>query len=670
VLDQLRRSTAAGLASPLRFLLGGGDPDHSFVHGGRFVGDDPYVPLYERIALWLIASEAVGQSDHGPPALRLKMGDLLERCGNQGEVALVHSNCLLAVASEDHVRIVKEFYTEAARSAREEILNPVCYPDELTDHVHPDCMVRSYGCGSPVLDAKIAAGESVVDLGCGTGVECLIASRMVGETGRVVGIDMLEPMLALARKGAEGAASKLGYANVAYEQARLESLPLEDGSADVVLSNCVVNLSHHKRRTFAETFRVLKPGGRLVVSDVVCDHEPSSSIRHDEILRGECIAGALTQRDLVGILEEAGFASFRILKRFPYRVVRGHPFYSLTFEAKRPLPDRSARVLYRGPFAAVLTRDGELLTPGAVCEVAASGTLDDPEQLLELDAGGQITNADLGSSACECGVPPAEAVAAGDESSCGGPAAAPVTGCDPAPPRRHASGCMSCGAPLDYGREEREVDCVFCGKPGRSSVLCRQGHFVCDACHLEDGVALTEQICLHTDQTDMLSLLQSIRAHDAIPMHGPEHHAMVAGIILATYRNRGGDLTDEQIRSGIRRGATVPGGACGFMGSCGAAVGVGIAFGVILGSSPLVPAARRTLQAATSAVLAEIGKLEAARCCQRECFVALTKAAELSRTLLPVSLEAKLDLECAQMHLNDECVGAACPIFDPEGLRP
>jgi hypothetical protein len=168
----------------------------------------------------------------------------------------------------------------------------------------------------------------------------------------------------------------------------------------------------------------------------------------------------------------------------------------------------------------------------------------------------------------------------------------------------------------------------------------------------------------------MIALLRQIRAHDSIPLHGPEHHALVPGIILATYRNLGGTLPDDGIRAGIRRGSTVPGGACGFMGSCGAAIGVGIAFALILESTPLTPAERGTVLAATAAVLAEVSGLEAARCCQRECYVALRKAAELSRDLLPVTLRAEAPLDCEQADANEECIGAACPLFGEDPPAP
>jgi MoaA/NifB/PqqE/SkfB family radical SAM enzyme/SAM-dependent methyltransferase len=717
VLDELRRATAARVPSPLRFIVGGGDHDHSLVYGGRFQGGDPYLPLYEKIVLWQIASEAALQSDEGPPRLRLKMGEVLERCGERGEVALNHSNCVLALATRDHVGVIKEFYSRAAEAPQEQILNPACYPDELVEHIPEECRVRSYGCGSPVLDAGVRSGESLVDLGSGAGVECLIASRMVGPEGKVTGIDMLDPMLALARKGAAAVGERLGYGNVEFKQAYLEALPLEDDSVDVVISNCVINLSQHKRRTFAEVFRVLKPGGRLVVSDVVCETEPDSAIRNDETLHGECIAGALLQRDLFGLLEESGFTARRVIKRFPYRVVRDHPFFSMTFEARKPVPRRRRRVMYRGPFPGVITPDGTLLTPGMTHDLDLDLTLGDALDFFEFDDAGAVTNLEIGASTCCvapagddatassgcCSVPPEQREAPGGGSCCGSGADEDVSAADAQRPcgahgadKAHKSGssccgtgpdagsgntllsigpppagpsekrsrdCMLCGAPLVYFTEGQPTRCEYCGNTFTTTALCEKGHFVCDRCHAEDGIALIEEICASTEQTDMLALLQEIRRHRAIPLHGPEHHALVPGVILATYRNLGGRLTSEALRTGIRRGAQVAGGSCGFSGNCGAAMGVGIAISVILEGNPLTPEPRAIAMRATSIVLEEIAKTEAPRCCQRECYVALKKLAALSSELLPLTLRAEAPMRCRQMSLNTECIGPACPLI-------
>jgi SAM-dependent methyltransferase len=251
-----------------------------------------------------------------------------------------------------------------------------------------------------VLDAQLQSGEQVLDLGCGTGVECFIAARLVGEKGRVTGVDMLDPMLAHAEQGATGVAANLGFRNLEFRRGYLEELPIPDAAVDVVLSNCVLNLSGHKRRTFAEIFRVLKPGGRLVIADVVCETEPEAAIKNDATLRGECIGGALTQRDLFGLLEESGFVAPRVVKRFPYRVVRGHPFFSLTFETRKPKITETRRVMYRGPFPALVTIRGDLLPVGVTREIPLDELPTDSQDFFIFDETGAVTNLVMEASAC------------------------------------------------------------------------------------------------------------------------------------------------------------------------------------------------------------------------------------------------------------------------------
>ncbi len=641
VLRQVRSVTAARSASPFRYILGGGDLDHRYLASGSPEGSDPYEPLLERAALWLIAREASRWPDEGPPALRLKMGDVLEGCGAHRGVAFSRPNCLLALAHGRGQAVVREFYSEAAERPKTDILNPVCYPEELLAHVPEGFRFRGYGCGSPVLDAGLRQGESVADLGCGTGIECFIAARLVGPGGRVVGIDMLEPMLQRARKGARAVRRALGYDNIELRRGELERLPLEDASVDAVISNCVLNLTTHKRRVFAEIFRVLRPGGRLVASDVVCDHEPGPEIRNDEVLRGECIAGALTLRDLVGLLEESGLAWVRIRSRFPYREVGGHRFHSVTFEARRPRRDEAVPVMYRGPLSAALTPGGEVLVPGVVRSLPRSDAEALGDAVFVLDRDGAPLNQE-GASPCAC-------------------AAVPGAGPAPHPPRR--SGCMVCGTPLEYLAVEETHTCSYCGQRADANALCGQGHFVCDGCHSGTTAQIIERICRTSPETDMLRLFAAIRSHPAVPVHGPGHHALVPAVILATYRNLGGRVTDEQISAAIRRGTQIAGGACGFSGVCGAASGVGIAFALILGANPVRGPERSRVQGAVQEVLAGIAAYEAARCCQRDGWIALRKASEISARLLDIPLRARAEIPCRQQAANPECLGRSCPLW-------
>ncbi len=667
ILTDLRRATAASLTTPLRFFLGGGDPDHSYLHGGTFVGDDPYVPLYEKLALWLIAREAAKEPDQELPTLRLRMGEILESCGPHGAVALTHSNCLLTAATVDSRTAVREFYQSAAQDTKEDILNPVCYPEEFISHIPEAARLRSYGCGSPVLEARLEPGEAVLDLGCGTGVECFIAARLVGPEGRVVGVDMLPAMLGRASRGAVGVSAALGYSNLEFKLGYLEDLPLPDASIDAILSNCVINLSSHKRRTFQEALRVLKPGGRLVVADVVTPTEPDPAIRNDDTLRGECIAGALTERDLFALLEETGFTASRVLKRFPYRVVQGHPFFSLTFEARKAATTAEVLVMYRGPLAALVTRSGDLLPVGEVRRVNRGDLPNETEDFLVFDETGRAVNVPQDSWSC---CPPTASPGDGATACCPLPEGAnPVTGSQPphpspaTAPLRHDSGCLVCGAPLVYREVESPVTCHYCQATLPANAVCGQGHFVCDACHTTDGLAVIEHFCQTTQETDLLTLLDEIRQHPAIPRHGPEHHILVPAVILTAYRNLGGKVTPEMFRTALSRGKSVPGGVCGFWGMCGVAAGVGIAFSLLLKANPVKPKERLQVLKAVQTVLGEMTSQEAARCCQRECWLALRQAAELSRELLPIPLRAEAPLVCRQSGDRQDCLQSGCPLW-------
>lgn len=654
--QRIRAATAAKLDSPLRFLTGGGDSDHGFLHAGEFLGRDPYLPLHEKLLLHLISSQAAAGDANDPAALRLKMGDILESCGAHREVAFTHSNCLLAVAAVDGRTAVKDFYTRAATTPKEDIRNPVHYAAEFSSHIPEESRVRSYGCGSPVLDADIEEGEYVVDLGSGSGVECFIASRLVGDRGKVIGIDMLDAMLDLSRDGAVGVADNLGYRNLEFRKGYLEQLPLEDAAADVMISNCVMNLCTHKRHLFAEIFRALKPGGRLVVADVVCETDPPASIRNDDTLRGECIGGALAERDLFGLLAESGFSATRVLKRFPYRTVGGHPFYSLTFRAVKPARSETARAIYRGPLAGVTLHNGTYVPAGVVSEVPAAEIGELEGEFFRLDETGSVVNVDLGDSCC-CGVAPEDETSRPQENAC----CAPVS---ETPVVKMQSGCMVCSAPLKYLHAEAEHDCAFCGAKHAANAICARGHFVCDACHAEDALAVIEHLCRTTSETDMIELMRKIRSHPAVPVHGPEHHALATGTILATYRNLGGDLNDERIRSGILRGSKIPGGGCGLLGICGAASGVGTAVAVIMESNPLKGTQRQMAQLATQWALTSIAALDAPRCCQRDLWLALRAAEAFSAEMLPITLRARTPLRCEQAGENPQCMGASCPLVN------
>jgi SAM-dependent methyltransferase len=173
------------------------------------------------------------------------------------------------------------------------------------------------GCGNPQAMAALRPGEVVLDLGSGAGFDCFLAARAVGETGRVIGVDMTAEMLAKAR----GHAAKAGIGNVEFRLGEIEHLPVADGSVDVILSNCVINLSPDKPQVFAEAFRVLRPGGRLAVSDVVALIDLPEEMRQDLALYAGCMAGASRIDEVEAMLSAAGFVAVRVTPK-----VESHEF--------------------------------------------------------------------------------------------------------------------------------------------------------------------------------------------------------------------------------------------------------------------------------------------------------------------------------------------------------
>ncbi len=172
----------------------------------------------------------------------------------------------------------------------------------------PDAATMGLGCGNPQAIARLKPGETVLDLGSGAGFDCFLAARAVGETGRVIGVDMTDGMVRKARRNAK----KAGVGNVSFRTGEIEHLPLADGTVDVIMSNCVINLSPEKEAVFREAYRVLKPGGRLAISDVVAVRPLPASILGDSQMHCSCIGGAALVEDLRQILKMSGFEEIEI----------------------------------------------------------------------------------------------------------------------------------------------------------------------------------------------------------------------------------------------------------------------------------------------------------------------------------------------------------------------
>jgi len=235
--------------------------------------------------------------------------------------------------------VVKEKYGQAAlrvhtggssccgASAAIEGCDPITsnlYDLSQTGALPEKAVLASLGCGNPTALAQLNAGETVLDLGSGGGIDVLLSARRVGPTGKAYGLDMTDEMLALARENQR----KAGVENVEFLKGEIESIPLPDNSVDVVISNCVINLSADKDRVLREAFRVLKPGGRFAVSDVVTRGEVPAEVRQNMLLWVGCIAGALQDREYAAKLAEAGFDGIGIEPTRVYNIEDARTFLS------------------------------------------------------------------------------------------------------------------------------------------------------------------------------------------------------------------------------------------------------------------------------------------------------------------------------------------------------
>ena len=308
---------------------------------------------------------------------------------------------------------VAQRYSAGAQEVQPALCCPVDYDQHFLAAIPEEILERDYGCGDP--SRYLVEGDTVLDLGCGAGKICFIASQVVGAAGRVIGVDLNDDMLALARGAAPVVAQRIGHRNVEFRKGRIQDLAVDldaldgwlashpvtdvstlatleaeqrrlraeqplvaDGSVDAVVSNCVLNLvaTEHKEQLFAETFRVLRRGGRAVISDIVSAVEVPDHLRADPELWSGCISGAYQEEAFLAAFERAGFYGVHLVKRdsTPWRVVDGIEFRSVTVIAYKgkqgECRDHGQAVIYCGPFKAVLDDDEHVFprgVPTAVC---------------------------------------------------------------------------------------------------------------------------------------------------------------------------------------------------------------------------------------------------------------------------------------------------------------
>lgn len=256
---------------------------------------------------------------------------------------------------EEIIHKVSDRYAKAA-STGEQMCCPTSYDMADLKSFIPDEVLRiSYGCGTPAGLKTVCQGETVLDIGSGGGIDCFEASRLVGPSGHVIGIDMTDTMLEIANRNAPIVTANLGYAvpNVEFRKGMADAMPVQDNTIDLIISNCVINLAPDKRKVFKEMFRVAKPGGRFTISDIVSDQTVPQYLVHDANKWGDCLSGALTLTDYMGGMTEAGFLGIHLIKFSPWQIIDGIHFFSVTLTGYKLASQAGAAVRYAtlcGPF--------------------------------------------------------------------------------------------------------------------------------------------------------------------------------------------------------------------------------------------------------------------------------------------------------------------------------
>ena len=220
--------------------------------------------------------------------------------------------------------------------------------------------------------------------------------------------------------------------------------------------------------------------------------------------------------------------------------------------------------------------------------------------------------------------------------------------------------CLICKAPIEYLEQDIEMECLICHKKEYSKTRCINGHYVCSECHMK-GIDAVINICLNETSKNPIFIMEKLMSQPFCHMHGPEHHIMVGSALLTAYKNAGGELNLEKALTEMQaRGKDVPGGICGFWGSCGAAVSTGIFMSIITGSNPLAKEVWGLCNLMTSESLKTVGSIGGPRCCKRNSYLTISTAIDFVKEHFGIEME-KTNITCSRSEQNNQCLKEACP---------
>jgi MoaA/NifB/PqqE/SkfB family radical SAM enzyme/ubiquinone/menaquinone biosynthesis C-methylase UbiE len=543
--------------NPFKFFIGGGDPDYSIIYSGKITGGDPYVPLYNLICQWLISREADKFKAALQAGFKLKIGDQVDSApAAAGKCHFMRNNFPVPnhLLRKDHAMLPGQIPPELQQAYQ--IINPIPYPAEVVSHIPESLKIVNYGSGSPVILANLKPGDTVLNLCCRTGLECFIAAALTGKPGWVIGVDMNEQMLRKANDSMESVSTKLGYKNIEFKSAFFEHLPIDDKRIDTVIANNIINFSLNKRTLFSEIFRVLKPGGKVVLSDITFENTVPEPIIPDRKFSAKCPAQLLSYQDLSGLLYDLGFSEVKILKGYNYQSIDQFPWYAITYQAIKPYENQEIKIISEDSLKNFISHESS--------QAKAVYSADHPTQPASDSTLDDITN----------------------------------------------KTCIICGQDFQFLQEAVQAVCLFCESKYSLKYYCSQGHHICPTCQSQDMVSVISHICLHTTRKNAIDLFTQINEHPKIKNRPELYTAMLPLVLLSARRNLGQAVSPEQITQAQEWGKAIGADFFNHMAGIGPIIGIAAGLSILFAVNANAEISKKKIQSCAQHILNRINSFE------------------------------------------------------------